>query len=33
MKTIVWAVDGSECAWRAGEWAAEMLEKWIEAAL
>ncbi|WP_206832776.1 universal stress protein [Alicyclobacillus fructus] len=33
MKTIVWAVDGSECAWRAGEWAAGMLDKWPEARL
>ncbi|WP_062308935.1 universal stress protein [Alicyclobacillus sendaiensis] len=33
MKTIVWAVDGSECAWRAAEWAAEMLDKWPEAEL
>jgi len=33
MKTIVWAVDGSECSWRAGEWAVEILEKWSEAEL
>ncbi|WP_076349309.1 universal stress protein [Alicyclobacillus vulcanalis] len=33
MRTIVWAVDGSECSWRAGEWAAQMLGKWPEAEL
>ncbi|WP_367306501.1 universal stress protein [Alicyclobacillus acidocaldarius] len=33
MKHIVWAVDGSDCAWRAGDMAAECLEKWPEARL
>ncbi|SIS74752.1 universal stress protein [Alicyclobacillus vulcanalis] len=28
MKHMVWAVDGSDCAWRAGEWALEFLDKW-----
>jgi nucleotide-binding universal stress UspA family protein len=28
MRRIVWAVDGSDCAWRAGEMAAQLLDKW-----
>lgn len=33
MNHIVWAVDGSDCAWRAGEMVQTFLDKWPEARL
>ena len=33
MKHIVWAVDGSDCAWRAGDFARDLMEKWPDVKL